>query len=143
MGRHILILSDRVQHLKDLKEQIPDDITSGLYIGGMKQEQRSESETKTIIFGTFKMLKEAADIPSLNTLILGSSKSDLIQIIGRILRKKDPKFHKLIIDIVDELSLFERQAEKRKKYYLKQGYEINDPEHVQIIETPISEECLF
>ena len=143
MGRQILVLSDRVQHLKNLKDQIPDDITTGLYIGGMTQDERKISETKTIIFGTFILIKEAVDIPTLNTMLLSTSKSDIVQAVGRILRKQHPKFNPLIIDMVDELSLFERQAEKRKKYYLKQGYEIDDPDHVQIIETPISDECLF
>lgn len=142
IGRHILVLSDRVQHLKDLQKQIPDDISTGFYIGGMSQEQRKISETKTIVFGTFMLVKEAVDIPSLNTLVLTTSKSDIIQIVGRILRKQDPKFNKLIIDIIDELSIFEHQAEKRKKYYEKQGYIINDPQK-PIINEIANDECLF
>lgn len=142
MGRHILVLSDRVQHLKDLQKQIPENISTGLYIGGMTQEERKISETKTIIFGTFMLVKEAVDIPSLNTLVLTTSKSDIIQIVGRILRKQDPKFHKLIIDFIDELSIFENQAEKRRKYYEKKGYIINDPQKPVIHEIS-TEDCLF
>ncbi len=142
LGRHILVLSDRVQHLKDLQKEIPKDISSGFYIGGMSQEERKISETKTIIFGTFMLVKEAVDIPSLNTLILTTSKSDIIQIVGRILRKPDPKFHKLIIDIIDELSIFENQAEKRRKYYEKQGYIINDPQK-PIVNEIKTDDCLF
>ena len=139
-GRQILFLSDRVKHLKELQKQIPNDITTGLYIGGMTQEQRKISETKTIIFGTFILVKEAVDIPSLNTLVLGTSKSDIVQACGRILRKKHDHFNPLIIDIIDELSLFENQSLKRKTFYKKQKYSINDPN--QIIEQ-ISENCLF
>jgi superfamily II DNA or RNA helicase len=144
IGRQILVLSDRVQHLKDLKDSIPEDISTGLYIGGMTQEERKISETKTIIFGTFVLIKEAVDIPSLNTLVLATSKSDIIQAVGRILRKKHPKFDPLIIDIIDELSLFERQAEKRRKYYEKQGYTILDPMKPVIVEdVENSNICLF
>jgi superfamily II DNA or RNA helicase len=130
MGRQILVLSDRVQHLRDLQNQIPVDISTGLYIGGMKQEERKISETKTIIFGTYILIKEAVDIPSLNTLVLATSKSDIIQAVGRILRKQHPKFDPLIIDIIDEISLFENQSRKRKEYYSKKGYKILDSQNI-------------
>ncbi len=142
LGRHILVLSDRVQHLKNLQKQIPHDISTGFYIGGMTQDERKISETKTIIFGTFMLVKEAVDIPSLNTLVLTTSKSDIIQIVGRILRKPDPKFHKLIIDIIDDLSIFKHQAEKRHKYYIKQGFLVNDPDKPMIVELDTNQ-CLF
>lgn len=142
IGRQILVLSDRVKHLKDLKQMIPNDISTGLYIGGMTQEDRKISETKTIIFGTFVLIKEAVDIPTLNTLVLTTSKSDIVQAVGRILRKQHPVFNPLIIDIIDEISVFENQYKKRNKFYVKQNYKISDPDKI-IINEQVSNECLF
>lgn len=141
-GRQILVLSDRVQHLKDLQKKIPEDILTGLYIGGMTQEQRKISETKTIIFGTYTLVKEAVDIPSLNTLFLSTPKSDVQQACGRILRKKHPKFNPLIIDMIDEYPVFENQYKKRNTFYIKEGYKIKDTKFV-IKEPETSSDCLF
>jgi hypothetical protein len=67
---------------------------------------------------------EGMDIPGMDTLVLASPKSDIIQSVGRILRQKphERKHIPTIIDIVDEYSLFSRQAKKRLEYYQQQGY---------------------
>ena len=46
--------------------------------------------------------------------------------MGRILRKKKEDREKvpLIIDIIDDFSVFSRQGDKRKKFYQKNDYEI-------------------
>ena len=127
IGRSILILSDRRNHLKyfhdNLKQQ---NIETGFYVGGMKPNDLRESQKKNIILGTFSMASEGMDIPKLNTIILASPKSDIVQSVGRILRqKKDNRlFHPLIIDINDEFSIFKNQSQKRLKYYSKCNYDI-------------------
>ena len=54
-----------------------------------------------IILGTFSMASEGMDIPKLNTIILASPKSDIVQSVGRILRQKKDKrkFQPFIVDI--------------------------------------------
>jgi superfamily II DNA or RNA helicase len=79
--------------------------------------------------GTFSMASEGMDIPKLNTIILASPKSDVIQSVGRILREKANvrTHHPLIIDFKDthpNLSMFVRQCEKRIKFYKKCNHEI-------------------
>ena len=61
------------------------------------------------------MASEGMDIPSLNTVILASPKSDVEQSVGRIFRKKvcDRTFHPLIIDLQDDFSMFHNQCKKR------------------------------
>lgn len=124
--RQILILSDRKKQLNDFYNLIiNDDIcTVGYYIGGMKSDARKESETKQLLLGTYQMAKEGLDIKSLNCLILATPKSDIIQSIGRILRQKHAKLVPLIIDIVDNFSIFRNQAKKRLKVYQKRKYNI-------------------
>ena len=145
-NRNILLLSDRRNHLKELKKKldnviddvednveddVKDNIDSkykvGFYVGGMSDEQLSESERDCdILLGTFSMASEGMDIPKLDTIILSTPKSDIIQSVGRILRKKpeDRIYIPLIIDINDNFSMFINQSKKRLKYYKKCSYNI-------------------
>ena len=72
------------------------------------------------------------DIPKLNTIILASPKSDIIQSVGRILRQKpeDRKHIPKIIDICDDFSAFSKQALKRQAYYKKCKYSIQIINHI-------------
>ena len=98
----------------------------GQYVGGMKPSQLHLSQEKDIILGTFSMASEGMDIPKLNTCILGSPKSDVEQSVGRIFREKacDRTHHPLIVDIIDDFSLFTKQAEKRQTLYRKMNFKI-------------------
>jgi len=123
--RQILILSDRKEMLKDLETILEEKkISCGYYIGGMKQTKLEESSRKTVILATFAMAAEGLDIATIDTIILGTPKTDIEQAVGRIRPKvgvvaKNPP---LVIDIVDDFSLFARQAEKRYSFYKKKNY---------------------
>jgi superfamily II DNA or RNA helicase len=125
-GKKILVLSDRRAHLTNIytavKERNISDI--GYYVGGMKQKDLKLSEEKPIILGTYSMSSEGMDIPDLDAIIFASPKSDIIQSIGRILRKKHEK-PPIAWDIVDNFSIFPRQYIKRRAYYRKMKYSIN------------------
>ena len=127
-NRNVLVLSDRREHLKLICNILNSkSIDSGFYVGGMKPSELKVSENKSIILGTFSMASEGMDIPKLNTIILASPKSDIVQAVGRILRQKPEsrKHTPLIIDFNDEFSLFINQSKKRLNYYKKQQYNIN------------------
>lgn len=127
--RRFLVLSDRKNHLQSIERILNDripDMNVGYYIGGMKDTELKESEKKDIILATYSFASEGFDVPGLDTLILASPKSNMEQIIGRILREKE-EFRKnvpLVIDIVDEFSFFKNQALKRKRYYKKMKYNL-------------------
>ena len=59
-------------------------------------------------------------------MILASPKTDIEQSVGRILREKESDRTKIpiIVDIVDNFSIFERQAKKRAAFYKKNGFTI-------------------
>ena len=101
----------------------------------MKPNELRISQDKDIILGTFSMASEGMDIPKLNTVILSSPKSDVEQSVGRIFREKacDRTHHPLIIDIIDDFSMFKKQADKRQKLYNKNNYKIylNGSEYVK------------
>jgi superfamily II DNA or RNA helicase len=126
VGRDILILSDRREHLQYIHDNL-QPIDSGFYVGGMKPQELRDSQTKQVILGTFSMASEGMDIPKLNTIILASPKSDIVQSVGRILRQKKESrlFHPLIIDINDSMNAFQNQSKKRLAYYSKCNYDIS------------------
>ena len=94
----------------------------GFYIGGMKELDLKESESKQIILATYAMAAEALDIKTLTSLIFASPKTDIEQSVGRILRAKHSQ--PLIIDILDPHDVFRNQYSKRRKYYVKKNYKI-------------------
>ena len=113
-GRKILVLSDRREHLKTIKEELEKqcDYTVGYYLGGMKEKDLQETEKKDVILGTFAMASEGFDCKyPLDSIVLGSPKTNIEQSIGRILRQeeKDRKFIPFIIDMADEFSMFVNQ----------------------------------
>lgn len=126
--RNILILSDRIKQLEYLGKMIDknDIATYGYYLGGMKQKDLDESETKDIMLGTYNMVSEGFDCKRLNTLILASPRSDAEQSVGRILRlqPKQRTIKPLVIDIGDVFSIYVSQIHKRLCLYEKEGYDI-------------------
>jgi superfamily II DNA or RNA helicase len=127
-NRKIIVLSDRRAQLEDINKILYndgyDDI--GFYVGGMKQKYLDLSANKSLILSTFPMASEGLDIPGLDTEILISPKSDIIQAVGRILRKKHEFIQPKIIDVVDNFSLFQAQANTRLKLYKQRNYIIDD-----------------
>lgn len=125
--RNVIVLSDRRKHLEDMQEKIGVRYTTGLYLGGMKNASLEESKGKQIILGTFNMVSEGFDLPKLDTLVLATSKSDIEQSVGRIQRKHSIGIDDnvpMVIDIVDDFSIFGNQFKKRSKFYKKMNYNI-------------------
>jgi len=121
-SRKILILTDRRQQCDYLLTTLTSlGVSAGIYVGGLKSAQREISVTKSVIIGTYQASGEGFDVPELDTLVLASPKSDVEQAVGRILRQKN-KNEPIVIDIVDQFSIFKGQYYKRKKFYKLNGY---------------------
>lgn len=152
-GRQIFLLTNRRDHLIELKKKL-DSIYGtdnvAFYKGGMKKEDLKISESKRIILGTYEMASEGLDIEDLDTLILATPKSDIVQSIGRIMRKNKNDYINtpLIIDIYDQLPIYMAMAKNRIKIY-KQNYlqnnkdmvfyECNDDTKFEIVRTSYME----
>ena len=96
------------------------DYTTSLYIGGMTEKKLKEAEDAELIFSTYQMSSEGLDIPTLNTIVLSTSRKNIEQSVGRIMRKQDGyDIEPLIIDIVDNLKQFKNQGNIRKRHYKK------------------------
>ena len=129
--RKIIILSDRRKHCEYLCETIqknlPVEKTAGLYIGQMKPYELKENEQCDVIFATYSFACEGLDIPSLNTLILATPKTDIIQSIGRILRETGEKTHSpKIYDLIDHFGPLCNMYQKRLKTYKSLKIDIVD-----------------
>ena len=123
--RRILILTDRRSHCENLCNMMKDIANCGLYLGGMKQAELERSEKCDVLVGTYALANEGLDIPILDTLILATPKSDVIQSVGRILREtKDKKNGPIVYDMVDMWGTFKNQFYKRNKFYTHSGFEI-------------------
>ena len=96
--------------------------TTGYYLGGMKEKALKETETKQVVIATYAMAAEALDIKTLTTLIMATSKTDIQQSVGRILREKHSQ--PIVVDIIDTHDIFKSQWNKRKVFYKKEKYKI-------------------
>jgi len=96
----------------------------GYYIGGMKETDLKRSETKQIVLASYSQSSEGLDIATLNAEFLITPKTDIVQVVGRILRAKHAFSNPIIYDFVDSHDVFQRQWLKRKAFYKKQNYKI-------------------
>jgi hypothetical protein len=123
---HTIIMSHNLNILHYIyKKFVCKNLASvGYYIGGMKETELKISGTKQIILSSFQMASEGLDIPTLNSQFLITPKSDIVQIVGRIMRAKHKFSHPIIYDFIDTHEIFQRQWNKRKSYYKSQNYKI-------------------
>lgn len=123
--RKMLVFSDRLKQCKTLNflfKRVITDKTCDTFIGEKKKEELKKALEADVIFATYGICKEGFDCPSLDTLLFATPKSDVIQAVGRILRRKN-KFHPVVIDIVDkQFGTLKGQYYKRKQYYNKKQY---------------------
>jgi len=129
--RQVLVLTDRVQHTKDLLAALPDALRekSCILSQDVAASKRAEfCASKTILIATYAMCKEGFDVPTLNTLLMATPRPDIDQIVGRILRveKSARTIHPLILDIVDPQ--FRRQFQERNSLYKKRCYTVTKME---------------
>jgi len=133
-GRYILVLSHRRNHATEIKDTLVSmGINAATYLGGDKTEPDAR-----VICATYHLASEGYDNPRLSGLVLATPSSDVIQACGRILRGgsgNDP----IVIDVVDQYSLFFSQIAKRKTFYRRIGFNMGGSEKKIEEQT----ECMF
>ncbi len=135
-SRKILVLSDRRNHLLNLKETLDNDLditfTYGLFLGSMKQAVLTQSRASQVIFATYAAFSEGVSVTDLNCLILTSPKKyighlenkmiknesgKLNQIVGRIFRRDHIERNPIIVDLQDNFSVYKTQGKSRVIFY--------------------------
>jgi superfamily II DNA or RNA helicase len=125
--RQVLVLSDRVQHTKDILAAMPEELRlrSAILSTDVTASKRSEFCAQcSVLVATYAMCKEGFDVPTLNTLLMATPRPDVDQIVGRILRveKSARTVSPLILDLVDPQ--FRRQFQERNSLYKKRNYSV-------------------
>jgi superfamily II DNA or RNA helicase len=147
-GRSPLVISDRVEHLKSLKELLEENPASAdadilLLTGeaGRKERaaviaavrERIEAQEPCCLLATGSLIGEGFDLPGLDTLVITmpvSFHGRLTQYIGRLHRRlydgSEPQEKDiLVLDYIDCHSAIARSMyAKRSKAYRKAGYRI-------------------
>lgn len=126
-GRKILVLSERRRQCEELKELLGAEgiFDVGLYLGGMSQEALAKSNEERIILATYNMAAEGYDCSTLDTLVMATSRSDIEQSVGRILRKPNGNAP-LVVDVVDDVEGLRGQYARRKRYYRVKKFVFED-----------------
>lgn len=125
--RKILVLSERRDHLEEIRAAICGLCICGFYVGGMKQEELNENALKCkVLLGTYAMASEAMNIKALNSMVMASPRKRVEQSTGRILRvsPENRDVQPVIIDIIDQHEIYVHQWYQRQKYYKKCQYNI-------------------
>ena len=128
--RSCLILSDRLEHLQELIELLPESMREkAIFICGKSRardrDQAMEdmrSGKKKYLFATYSLAKEGLDIPRLERLFLVTPQKDyavITQAIGRIARTFEGKMNPVAYDYVDDDPYLIRSYKKRCTSYRK------------------------
>ena len=135
-NRYIMVLSERINHLTYLKNNIDNYIKDNnlmiyteYYRGASTKNERRNAENNDnihVLFGSYQIASEGLDIPRLNTLLLATPKKDIEQCIGRIQRKNHLYNIPLVIDIIDEIKPFSNYFYKKKLIYNRNNYNIQE-----------------
>lgn len=135
-GHHNLILSDRLQHLQQLRTMLPAELweLTAMIDGKMTSKSAKAKRIQAIedmrsgriryLFASFSLAKEGLDIPRLDRLYLTTPKKDyavVTQSIGRIARVFEGKGQPVCYDYVDEIGFCENQWKRRCTSYRKAG----------------------
>lgn len=131
-GRNILVLSESLEHLDNMREMLRDEYAVhpndlGIYVGGMKSYEREVSLAKRVVLATYAMASTGTDAPWLDMLVMATPRSNVEQIIGRVTRFDEGKPQPVVIDFVDaRCGALARTARKRRIFYRTKGFEVED-----------------
>jgi superfamily II DNA or RNA helicase len=121
-GRQILVVADRISLLEELAEMVNDDLAVAFLIGKTKAKDRETAKDARVIFASYPIAAEGLDIPTLDSLLMLTPRSGsnvIVQSVGRLLRSggRSP----LVIDLVDNLSVYQNMYRKRCVEYRSLG----------------------
>lgn len=131
-----LILSDRLEHLEQMINDLPYDMQKdAVMISGKMTSKTGRAERlkalddmrsgkKKYLFATYSLAKEGLDVPCLERLYLTTPQKDyavVAQSVGRIARVCDGKAKPIVYDFVDDIAYAARAWKKRCTTYRKIG----------------------
>lgn len=140
-GKPTLVLSARVEHLRQLYASLPSRLQAVACIidGSMVSKvdklcreryiEQMRTGEKRILFATYQLAKEGLDIPRLEVLHLASPQTDyavVAQSIGRVARSCEGKGQPIVFDYIDKSKYLLKGFKKRVTTYNKENCEIRE-----------------
>lgn len=133
-----IVLTERIEHLKILKESLENlDVPIVVYKGNMGKKkakeiqdilkEADENNKPRIILATSSSIGEGFDDSRLDTLFLTmpvSWKGRIIQYVGRLHREHEDKEKVIVYDYLDNMKVLDKMYNRRLKGYKIAGYEI-------------------
>lgn len=146
-GRKVMIISERLKHLKALEAKCLDellrldydmtpDVEIDYMIGSRTEDELKRAEGANIILATKQMVEEGLDVPAIDVLLLSTPMSDVEQTVGRVRRHCKPapdkcermcpwrarecagKPHPIVVDVHDpNIPQAARKVKKRNAFY--------------------------
>lgn len=131
-GHSIILLSDRVEHLKRIYDYLFEEYQQDAVIlhGKIKKQDRElaleqmRNKEKHILLATYQLAKEGLDVPCLDRLLLATPVKDyaiVVQSVGRIARVCEGKGTPIVYDYVDDIGFLQGMWKKRCTHYRKDG----------------------
>lgn len=153
-NRHIIVLSRYIKHIDLLKDELEQrNVTAPIYILNSKMQNRQLREELAnlkqegqpfVLLTTGSYAGEGFDLPALDTLLLVmpiSSKGNLQQYLGRLLRNLDEKEDLRVYDYIDyAIPMIYRMYQKRLRTYKKLGYHLFEDEHTELCKSNLFSE---
>lgn len=126
--RKVLVITAFREHAELLLSEAKKltDLAVLLY-GGMSKKQKPKHEALVaarVLVATYGVLQEGFDDADLDTLIMATPRSTVQQTVGRVERVKDGKLTPLVLDLIDNHSLYTSMWWKRRAFYASRGFRI-------------------
>ena len=130
-GHAVLIVADRLEFLKQVKEKIGEDCI--LITGETSFEERKklieevETGKKMCVAGSRQIFSEGISINRLSCVILAVPSANLVnleQVIGRVMRQHPEKPIPLVVDIAFSSPVEKRQLGLRTGFYMDKGWKV-------------------
>lgn len=129
-GRKTLVIGQRVQHLEFLRRQMvalcpgKKIVTFSSKLGKRKRSAVLEVQ-QDIILASYSIFGTGTDIGYLDTQVLVTPMKTITQTIGRLRssgKGTEERKSLLIVDLIDDFSIFKSQLYKRNKIYKTKGF---------------------
>lgn len=123
-GRCVIVMSGRRSQLKHLGDRLAEDhgIVPEWGVGGSRLNAENVGDG-TVLLATYEYAAEGLDVPRLDTCILATSKVDVRQCVGRILRNAPSSSEArrpIVVDIHDtDVPILHRQHLSRRRFFTR------------------------
>ncbi len=135
-GRTCIVFSDRLAQLDNVRDllanrfRVPAGVI-GKYVGGATEQQRINMANRCeILLATYGAMDLGTDIPRMSSIVLGTPRGSIKQVVGRIRRILEGKARPVVIDIVDtQYQECKTMYYSRRKEYKEMGSDFVTMEH--------------